>query len=393
MNWKVPLASVDLSPDEIAAVEQVLRSGWLSMGPVTEEFEGAFARYLGVPHTLAATNGTAALHLACAAVGLGPGDEVLVPSLTFVATANAIMYTGATPVFVDIESEDDLTLSPVDCERKLTDRTKAIMVMHYGGYACDMAPILELAKARGLSVIEDAAHAPGACWGSRKCGTIGDVGCFSFFSNKNMTTGEGGLVATHSAELAERMRAMRSHGMTTLTWDRHRGHASSYDVVTPGYNYRIDEIRAALGLAQLAGLEERNRARGEHVRAYRKALGDVPGLGLPFSSHSRGLPSSHLMPVVLPEDTDRPALMASMREEGVQTSVHYPPVHLFTAYRALGHGEGELPHTELIAPRLLTLPLWDSITGAQRDAVLSALKAARAGTGHSPVERVAGDAG
>ena len=253
--WKVPLADVVLGPEEIEAVTQVLQSGWLSMGPKTQEFEARFAQFLGVKHAFAVANGTAALHLACEVVGLSPGDEVLCPALTFVASANAILYTGAKPVFVDVTGPHDLNLSPEDAAAKVTARTRAIMVVHYGGYPVDLDAIAALARRRGLAIIEDCAHAPGAVYhsaqGPRSAGTLGDVGCFSFFANKNMTTGEGGMVVTNNDELAGKIKTARSHGMTTLTWDRHRGHSFSYDVVAKGYNYRLDEMRAALGLVQL----------------------------------------------------------------------------------------------------------------------------------------------
>ena len=198
---------------------------WLSMGGETAAFEADFAALTGAAHALAVTNCTAALHLAGMALGWGPGDEVIVPSLTFVATANAVRYTGATPVFADIRSEDDLSLSPDDVAARITPRTRAIVVVHYGGYAADMPALLAVAERHGLDVVEDVAHAPGGSLDGRALGTWGRIGCFSFFANKNMTTGEGGMLTTDDDGLAERLRLLRSHGMTTLTWDRHRGHA------------------------------------------------------------------------------------------------------------------------------------------------------------------------
>ena len=264
-NWKVPLADLDLDTDDIRAVVDVVRSKWLSMGPVTAEFEQCFAEYIGVKYAFAVVNCTAALHLAHVALGAATGDTVICPALTFVATANAIRYTGATPVFADITSADDLNISPDDIEAKIDDTTKGICVVHYGGYPCDMDRIMHIARRHHLYVVEDVAHAPGAaCWVTmpprasstaggvfKKCGSIGDIGCFSFFSNKNMTTAEGGMLTTDSDTIADRIRRLRSHGMTSLTWDRERGHSFSYDVTDMGYNYRMDELRAALGLAQL----------------------------------------------------------------------------------------------------------------------------------------------
>jgi dTDP-4-amino-4,6-dideoxygalactose transaminase len=272
MEWRIPLSDIDFDDNEAVAVQNVIKSRWLTMGKVTQEFESSFADYNQTKHAIAVTNATAALHLACLALGIGPGDEVIVPSLTFVATANAVRYVGATPVFADIVSPDDLTVSPAAINSLITPRTRAIIVMHYAGYPCDMSTILSIAKQHGLFVIEDAAHAIGSELNGRKLGTFGDISCFSFFSNKNMTTGEGGMLTTDNDDLAQKLSRLRSHGMTSLTWDRHKGHAWSYDVVDLGYNYRIDEIRAALGLAQLAKVEKNNECRRHLSRIYRSAL-------------------------------------------------------------------------------------------------------------------------
>src|SRR5450759_1953962 len=294
MEWRIPLADIDFSSEEEEAVLQVLRSRWLTMGAVTQAFEEEFASYVGVRHAVAVANGTAALHLACIATGLGPGDEVIVPSLTFVASANAIRYTGAVPVFADIESEQDLTISLRSIEQRLTNHTRAIMVMHYGGYPCDMPAIMKLAKAHQLVVIEDAAHAIGSEIEGCKMGVWGDVGCFSFFSNKNMTTGEGGMVITNNDAIAHQLRLLRSHGMTSMSWDRHRGHAWSYDVVDLGYNYRIDEIRAALGRVQLRKLERNNELRRKLTAIYREQLEELaPQIVVPFNK-MRGVSACHL---------------------------------------------------------------------------------------------------
>ncbi|MGQ9689338.1 MAG: DegT/DnrJ/EryC1/StrS family aminotransferase [Desulfobaccales bacterium] len=378
-TWRVPLTDVALGPEETEAVSAVLRSGWLSMGPETRRFEEEFARFVGAPHALAVACGTAALHLACLALEVGPGDEVLCPALTFVATANAVLYTGAHPVFVDIDGPANLNLSVSDAARKVTSRTKALIAVHYGGYPCDMDGLRALARQHGLKIIEDAAHAPGAACqtgeGPRLVGTLGEVGCFSFFANKNLTTGEGGMVITHDPELAARMRLTRSHGMTTLTWDRHRGHASEYDVTGLGYNYRLDEMRAALGRVQLLKLEAANARRRALTRRYRERLQDLPGLTLPFGSHLEGS-VCHLFPLVLPPGTDRPAFMAALAARGIQTSVHYPPVPYFSAYQRLwppdfDHG---LPQLEEVAPRLVSLPLFPTMSEAQQDLVVVSVR-------------------
>ena len=377
--WKVPLADVTLGPEEIAAVTEVLQSGWLSMGPKTQEFEDRFAHFLGVKYTFAVANGTAALHLACEVLGMGPGDEVLCTALTFVASANAIIYNGARPVFVDVTGPQDLNLSVADAASKVSGRTRAIMVVHYGGYPCDMEAIAALAGRHGLKIIEDCAHAPGAVYhssqGPRLLGTLGDIGCFSFFANKNLTTGEGGMVVTNDDELAGKIKTARSHGMTTLTWDRHRGHSFSYDVVARGYNYRLDEMRSALGLVQLNRLEPGNARRQEVTYAYRAKLEDLDHLVVPFRDFPGGS-AHHLFPILLRDCGGRTDFMAALAQQSIQTSIHYPPVHLFSYYRSLweaGH-DHRLPLTEEISARLVTLPLFPAMTMAQLDTVVAAIR-------------------
>jgi dTDP-4-amino-4,6-dideoxygalactose transaminase len=361
MQWKIPLSDVDFGPEEKAAVDRVLQSRWLTMGSVTEEFEQAFATYIGAKYAIAVTNATAALHLSCVVADLGPGDEAIVPSLTFVATANAVRYTGATPVFADILGENDLNLSYHALEKAINERTRAILVMHYGGYACDMPSIMELARERGLKVIEDAAHAVGSELGGIKLGIWGDLGCFSFFSNKNMTTGEGGMIVTNNESYSQRLHLLRSHGMTTLTWDRHKGHAWSYDVVDLGYNYRIDEIRAALGKVQLEKLAANNERRRQLTQVYRDALQELtPQIVVPFVHHA-GISAAHLMPVLLPTGINRSSFMESMKSQGIQTSIHYPPIHTFTAYNR-SKTQSSLPNTEEMAAREVTLPLYPAMS-------------------------------
>lgn len=373
MNWRVPLSDIDFDEAESLAVEKVLKSRWLTMGKVTQEFEAAFAAHVQSKHAIAVTNATAALHLACLALGLGPGDEVIVPSLTFVATANAVRYVGATPVFADIVGDDNLNISPESISALITPQTRAIIVVHYAGYPCDMEAILSIAKQHGLFVIEDAAHAVGSELNGRKLGVWGDIGCFSFFSNKNMTTGEGGMMTTDNDELAQKLNRLRSHGMTSLTWDRHKGHAYSYDVVDLGYNYRIDEIRAAIGLAQLSKVERNNERRRLLTQVYRDALQELaPQVNVPFQHHL-GKTSAHIMPVLLPRETKRQEFIQGMKENGIQTSIHYPPIHTFTSYK--DDAVWNLPVTEDIAKREITLPLYPAMSNDDVIVVVSAIRA------------------
>jgi dTDP-4-amino-4,6-dideoxygalactose transaminase len=374
MEWSVPLADLDYSEEEERAVLDVLRSRWLTMGAVTQQFEDDFARFLGVKHALAVSNATVALHLACLALGIGPGDEVIVPSLTFVATSNAVLYTGAQVRFADIVGLSELTISPQAVESQITPRTRAVIVMHYGGYPCQMESLCQVAARHGIAVIEDAAHAPGASVNGRPLGMWGDVGCFSFFSNKNLSTGEGGMLVTNRDDLAEKFRVLRSHGMTSLTWDRHHGHAYTYDVVALGYNYRIDEIRSALGLAQLRKLKANNARRKAITQQYWQLLSET-GIELPFSQASSGESSYHIFPVLLPEGVDRKGFMDTLRSAGVQSSIHYPPIHQFSYYREMYSGV-MLPLTEAAAAREVTLPLYPTMNQEQVATVVSAVKEA-----------------
>jgi dTDP-4-amino-4,6-dideoxygalactose transaminase len=371
-SWLVPLSDLVVDGEIESAVQDAVTSGWWTMGPRVEAFEQAFADFCEAGHAIAVSSGTAALHLALLACECGPGDEVILPSLNFVAAANAVGHTGATPVFCDVRGPHDLNLAPEDVEAALTPRSKVLLVLHYGGFPCDLAALTEIANRHGLAIIEDAAHAPGATWRGRMCGTIGRVGCFSFFSNKNLPVGEGGMIVTDDPELAQRMRLLRSHGMTTLTWDRHRGHAHTYDVVAQGFNYRLDEVRAAVGLVQLRRLEAANAARARIAARYRELLDDVDGLIVPFSN-AHETSSHHLAVVVLPLEIDRGQVQELMRGRGIQTSVHYPPIHRFSAYADEAGARRELPMTTALAGRLLTLPLYPDMQDVQVEAVAGTL--------------------
>lgn len=375
MNWKVPLADVAVDDELLTAAREALASGWWSMGPRVQAFEEAFADFCGASHAVAVANGSAALHLALLAVGCGKGDEVVLPSLNFVAAANAVHHVGATPVFCDVVGPDDLTMDPADVEAALSDATRAIVVMHYGGFACRMDEIREVADGHRAAIVEDAAHAPGATYKGRLCGTLGDAACFSFFANKNLPVGEGGMLVTADDELASRLRLLRSHGMTTLTWDRQRGHAAGYDVVTPGFNYRLDEPRAAIGLVQLSRVREENDRRRAIASRYREGLHDRKGLTMPFGDSARHEASAHHLAVVLlPRGVERDRVREDLQRAGIQTSVHYPPIHRFSYYSR--SDERPLPRTGEVAPRLLTLPLYGGLEDDQVEAVIGGVLAA-----------------
>jgi dTDP-4-amino-4,6-dideoxygalactose transaminase len=372
MSVRVPLFDLALSEEDRAAVDAALRSGWLTMGPRTDAFEREFAAHLGVAHAIALSNGTAALHLALLAAGVGPGDEVVVPAITFVATAAAARYCGAEPVLADILGPHDLGIDPADVERCLSERTKAVCVVHYGGYPAAAEALRELCEAGGIALIEDAAHTPSARTESGAvAGAIGLAGCFSFFSNKVLSCGEGGLIATNDDAVAEHVRLRRSHAMTSGTWDRHRGHAPGYDVVALGYNYRLDEPRAALLSARLPGLEQDIERRRALVRRYREQLAAIDGVTVPYADDEVGRSSCYVMPTLLDEPERREAVRARMLEEhGVQTSVLYPAIHEFSAYAPARRA---LPRAEHAARAQLTLPLYPHLGEERQDLVLEAL--------------------
>jgi dTDP-4-amino-4,6-dideoxygalactose transaminase len=370
--WKVPLADVVVTEDDIAVVSDVYRSGWLSMGPRTEELEERLSAYVGARHAVAVSSGTAALHLMCLAAGIGPGDEVIVPSMTFVATVNAVSYTGARPVFADVVSITSPWLSVEAVAAALSDRTRAVISMSYGGHAGHIAEISELCAERDILLLEDAAHGLGSRLGDRHVGTFGAAGAFSFFSNKNLSVGEGGAIVTGDDQLADRLRLLRSHGMTSLSWDRHRGHATGYDVVALGFNYRIDEPRAALAAARLQRLDADNAARARLDARYRDCLRDADLLcALEPAPAARS--AHHLFCVVLDQGIDRDEFRARVATAGIQTSVHYPPAHRFSIY---SDPETRLPVTDDYGARTVTLPMFAHMTEAHQDLVIGAVGAA-----------------
>jgi dTDP-4-amino-4,6-dideoxygalactose transaminase len=377
-DWHVPLSDLDYGPEEEEAVLRVLQSKWLSMGAEVEAFESEFAALAGTKHAVAVANGTAALHLAFQSLEIKPGDEVIQPAINFVASANMTLASGAVPVFADIVGIEEPTIDPAEIACRITKRTKAVVVMHYGGYFARMAEILDVCAKRRIPVIEDACHAVGAQYQERQqrpphgkvAGNLGAAGCFSFFSNKNMAVGEGGMITTNRDDIARRMRSLRSHGMTTLTWDRHRGHASSYDVQSHGYNYRLDEIHAALGRVQLKKLAKNNKRRGRLVEQYRHRLNDLARWTVPFADYSGGS-AYHLMTVVAPDVKRRAAAAQALKEARIQTSLHYPFIPAFKAFKSCR--ADELARSRKFAARTITLPLFPGLSASEVDEICKIL--------------------
>jgi dTDP-4-amino-4,6-dideoxygalactose transaminase len=356
--------------EEKGALCDVIESGWLSMGTKVQAFENAFAALYGRKSAVALSSCTAALHLILRAFNIGPGDEVLVPAVTFVATVNAVLYVGATPVFLDIEDLGRPLVSLDEAAAKCSPRTKAVIVMHYGGYVVDALPWRDFCDKRGIRLIDDAAHAPGI----PGVGRLSDASAFSFFANKNMSTAEGGMALSPDEAALSAIRRMRGHGMTSDTLVRHRGHAYSYDVTMLGYNYRLDELRAAVGLVQLSHLPQWNRKRNALTQAYRQRLAsEAPSVKVPFGDGQ--LTAAHLMPVLLPGDCRREGVIDSLRRSGIQSSIHYPPVHLFSYYRQ-HFPDVVLPKSEEFCLRELSLPLHPALDETDIDRVVTCLRRA-----------------
>jgi dTDP-4-amino-4,6-dideoxygalactose transaminase len=358
-----------LGAEEKAALAAVIDSGWVTMGDRVQEFEQAFARLHEAEDSVAVSSCTAALHLILHALGIGPGDEVLVPSLTFVATANSVRYVGARPVFVDIESPEVPLISLDEAEAKCTARTKAVIIVHFGGYLAHRDAWQAFARRKGLLLIEDAAHAPGL----PAAGTFGEAAAFSFYGNKNMTTAEGGAIIARTRSLRETIRRARSHGMTSGTRQRLDSRTPDYDVTILGFNYRMDELRAAIGLAQLKRLPEWNDTRRRLSLHYRQLISRLcPSVIVPFAD--RWPSAHHLMPVLLPTAISRQAVIDGLRKRGIQTTVHYPPVHCLTFYKEQCP-DSHLPRTEEFSRRELTLPLHPRMTPETVELVVDSLAA------------------
>ena len=369
------VAEPNLGEDEKAALCEVIESGWITMGERVRGFEKAFAAAHGTADAVAVNSCTAALHLILEALGVGPGDEVLVPSMSFVATANSVLYTGAAPVFVDIESMEQPVISLADAAAKCTAKTKAVIVMHYAGYLVDKAAWRHFADSRGLLLVEDAAHAAGA----EDVGTIGHATAYSFYGNKNMTTAEGGMVTAEDPAVLERIRQMRGHGLTIGTFQRLTNRAVNYDVTMLGYNYRMDELRAALGLTQLKNLAAWNQKRKVLTAIYIDLLSQrCPAIDIPFAQTQtahRQKTANHIMPIVLPANVQRQNVINALRDAGIQTTMHYPPSHLMTMYQERDPTV-RLPVTEEYSDRELTLPLHPKMEATHVEQVVAALEMA-----------------
>jgi len=373
----IPVFRPYMDNEEKEAILRVLETRWWGLGPETAKFEEEFLAYLRAGYGVATNSGTAALHMALFSMNLKKGDEVIVPSFTFVSSASAISYVGAKPVFADIE-RSTLTIDPASIEDNITDRTKAIIVVHYGGQACDMDTISEIANKHNLLIVEDCAHAAGAEYKGKKLGTIGDISAFSFHAVKNLATGDGGMLVGKQKSTMDRMRAFRWVGITKTTWDRYAPSSNSdaekrstYDVEELGYKYHMNDIQAAIARVQLKRLDKVNQIRYELVQRYRENLEPVKDIEL-LETKNWGRSSNHLF-VILSKKRDK--IMKYLNSNGIATSIHYTPVHKFSLYKK-DYANLKLPVTERVSEEVLTLPLFPDLKEEEVDFICNKIKEA-----------------
>lgn len=362
----IPYGRHVIDESDIEAVAAVLRGDWLTTGPVVGAFESAFAAFVSAPRAVACANGTAALHLCMLAAGVGPGDEVIVPALTFVATANCVRYVGAKPVFADVR-DDTLTIDPDHVSSLISPRTRAIIAVDYGGCPCDYDALRALATRHNLLLVADACHAPGATYRGRPVGSIADVSTFSFHPVKHLTTAEGGMVTTADVAFADRVARLRNHGIDSDHRRREIAGTWLYDASELGFNYRLNDVQCALGLSQLGKLSGWIVRRREIAALYGKHLAGMPTLRLPHGPSDRES-SWHLYPVRLTGDNPaarRAAAFTALRERGVGVNVHYLPVYLHSSFAAAGYPSGLCPVAEDAYARLLSLPMWHGLSDEQ----------------------------
>lgn len=367
-----------IGPDEIRAAAEAMQSGWLSCGPRVKEFEAAFAAFVGARHGVAVNSCTAALHLSLLAAGVGPGDEVITTPLTFCATANAVLHTGATPVFADID-QVSMNIDPAAVRAAITPRTRAVLPVHFGGRPADMPTLQDLAREHDLALIDDAAHCVDATVGKDRVGTMGDFTCFSFYATKNLTTGEGGMITTASRDQAEWLRVACLQGMNKDAWARYsRSGGRLYDVVMAGFKCNMTDIQAAIGLQQLRRLPEMQARREEIWRQYDEAFADLPATRpaepAPGTTHAR-----HLYTLLVDPDVTgctRDSLREALRERGIGTSVHFTALHLFSYYAdRLGVARGMFPNAEFVSDRTLSLPFTAALSDEEVDRVIGSVRA------------------
>jgi len=371
---KVPYFIPWITNEDKKAVQSVLSNRWLTNGPTLEKFENKIGKFLGSKYSLGVGSATHALHLALRSIGVGKGDEVIVPTFTFAATANAVLYCGAKPILTDVEY-DTFNISPKQIQKKITKKTKAIIPVHYGGQSCDMDEIKSISKKHDLFVIEDCAHALGSKFNNELCGNIGDLGCFSFYATKVITTGEGGMVTTSTKKLYEKVKLLRSQAMTVQAKERETKAKWKYDVVDLGYNYRLDEMRAALGLSQIKRIKQINQMRQKIAKKYDFHLTKIKGITIPQKKSNRNH-IYHLYSILIEKDfpLTRDELFSYLHKAGIGTSVQYCPLHFMSLYKKDYKNNLEFTNANLLKEQILCLPIFPKMTIKNIEFIVSKLK-------------------
>jgi dTDP-4-amino-4,6-dideoxygalactose transaminase len=372
-SFKIPFFAPWITNDDKNAIRDALESTLLTDGPKLREFEFEFSKYTSAKYARGVSNATSALHLSLLALGIGKGDEVIVPDLTFVATANAVIHAGAVPVFADVEI-NDMNISVDSIEENVTSRTKAILPVHLAGNACNMTKIMKVARSKNFNVIEDCAHAIGTKYEKKHVGTFGDVGCFSFYPTKNITTIEGGMVTTNSEKLAEYITTARNHGITKTLSERYsHGRPWEYDISESGYNYRLDEIRSSLGLSQLKRIKKLNHLRKKAFEYYNSKLENINGIITP--TVPKNTESAHHLYIIKIErgyGISRDKLFQMFQKRGISTTVHYKPLHQFIAFKK--YNKGILKNTVKLYNEIISLPFYPNITRKEQDLVVKCIR-------------------
>lgn len=368
----IPFHKPFITQDEIDAVIECLESGWITMGEKTIEFENDFAKYMNMPHAVSFNSCTAAMHCALKAIGLSEGDEVIIPDITFVSTAEVVTYFGAIPIFADVD-QNTHCISCIDIEKKITSKTKAIIPVHYAGQPCDMKEIMKLARHYNLFVIEDAAHALPAWYDEKLIGTIGDITCYSFYATKTLTTGEGGMAVTRNQEWADKMRILRLHGISKDAWKRYRVDGSwEYDVTESGYKYNTTDMNAAMGIEQLKRITKLHELRSEIAIKYTEAF-DSYDLLIPYKIKQGRISSWHLYPLKIEIDVlniSRNELIIELKKLGISTSMHFIPLHRFSYYKDTEYGQYKYPNSEWVYQREISLPIYPTMTDLEVNYVI-----------------------
>jgi perosamine synthetase len=369
----IPLFVPWISKDDLNSVNKTLKSPQLTDGPMLRKFESQFSKLTKSKFSIGVSNGTEALHLSLVALGIGKGDEVIIPDMTFIATSNAVVLTGAKPVLADIDSSLNISIDSI--QKNITKKTKAIIPVHFAGFSCNMKKIIQIAKKNNLKIIEDCAHSIGTYFNKKHVGTFGDTGCFSFYPTKNITTIEGGMIITNSKITAKKLQSLRNHGLSRTLLQRNKKNVPwEYDIQTPGYNFRLDEIRSTLGISQLKRLKLMNRMRKNAANYYSQKLKNIPGIEIPNLSEANNHVYHLYVIRITPEfGLTRNIIHKKLFMKGIHTTVHYKPLHTFSFFKNSLPKNKQFPNSVKAFTECLSLPLYPKITRIQQDYVIDNL--------------------